>query len=196
MIGIYCIENTANGLAYIGQSSDIKKRFAQHRSDLRGGRHVNSALQRAWEKYGEEAFVFSVVEEVPACDLDDAEIMWIEAFDSYIHGYNMTKGGESTRGLTPWNKGKTHSDETKKKISEMAKKKTGEKNPFFHRHHSEQTKAILRAMRAKPVIDPETGTIYPSAKYADAMFGGRSSNVNKVLTGGALTAYGIPWERL
>lgn len=31
MTGIYCIENTANGKKYIGQASDIEKRWAQHK---------------------------------------------------------------------------------------------------------------------------------------------------------------------
>jgi hypothetical protein len=37
-------------------------------------------------------------------------------------------------------KGKTLSEETKKKISENAKLKIGDKNPFFGKHHSEETK--------------------------------------------------------
>ena len=35
---------------------------------------------------------------------------------------------------------KNISDETRKKLSEAAKCKTGEKNPFFGKHHSDETK--------------------------------------------------------
>ena len=41
-------------------------------------------------------------------------------------------------------KGKKASDETKKKFSEIAKQRIGEKNPFFGKHHTEETKEKLR----------------------------------------------------
>ncbi|MBR3231363.1 MAG: GIY-YIG nuclease family protein [Lachnospiraceae bacterium] len=194
--GIYCIENKENGRAYIGQSVDIKKRWAQHRCDLRAGRHDNEHLQRAWEKYGEECFSFSIVEEVEPEMLNLAEEMWIQIFDAYDHGYNMTLGGEATRGHTPWNKGKRRSERVRKILSESAKKRTGEKNAFYGKKHSTATRAKISAYRSDPVMDPETGTLYPSAKYADLVYGGRSSNVSKVLNGACESAYGVKWERL
>ena len=51
-------------------------------------------------------------------------------------------------------KGKKASDETKKKISEIAKQKIGEKNPFFGKHHTEETKEKLR--------EKNKGTLSPS----------------------------------
>lgn len=194
MIGIYCIENEISGQAYIGQSNNIKKRWSQHKSNLRGHRHENEHLQRAWDRYGEGAFSFYVVEEAEEAELDDMEMHYIKYFDTFRNGYNMTKGGDATRGLEPWNKGKTHSQETKAKLSAIAKKKTGDKNPFFGKKHSERTKAAISKYRSIAVTDKKTGTIYPSAKYADIMFGGRSSNVSKVLNGQCKTAYGIEWE--
>ena len=196
MIGIYCIENTINGTAYVGQSNDIKKRWCQHRSNLRAGRHENEHLQRAWDKYGEEAFSFSVIEEVEEDELDAAEMMYIELFDTFRNGYNMTLGGESTRGFTPWNKGKHRSERVKRILSESAKKRTGSKNPFYGKEHSQKTKAKISEYRSIPVIDPVSGTIYPSAKYADMCYGGRSSNVSKTLNGKCNTAYGVHWEYL
>ncbi len=195
--GIYCIENKTNGLVYIGQSSDISKRWTQHKSDLRAGRHDNEHLQRAWEKYGENNFLFSVVEECPVEMLDVEEIMWIEYFDAYKQGYNMTLGGESTRGLPAWNKGKPRSERVRKILSESAKKRTGSKNAFFGKKHSDKTKSKLSDCRSQPVVEVESGTIYYSAKFADMMFGGRSSNVSKVLNHDNLkTSYGKRWERL
>lgn len=41
-------------------------------------------------------------------------------------------------------KGKKASEETKKKISDNAKLKIGEKNPFYGKHHSEETKEKIR----------------------------------------------------
>ena len=45
--GVYEIV-TAAGERYIGSSVDIKRRFRQHRVDLRNGKHRNAALQAAY----------------------------------------------------------------------------------------------------------------------------------------------------
>ena len=63
MFGIYCITNTVNGKRYIGATTrDFEKRFREHRKYLRGGKHFNSHLQRAWGKYGEIHFHFEILE--------------------------------------------------------------------------------------------------------------------------------------
>ena len=48
-------------LFYIGQTRNLKNRKAAHLSYLRGGYHGNSRLQRAFDKYGENAFTFEVL---------------------------------------------------------------------------------------------------------------------------------------
>jgi group I intron endonuclease len=60
--GIYEIVNKANGKRYIGSAINIKRRWNVHRSDLRLGSHHSRALQRAWNKYGDDQFDFRVVE--------------------------------------------------------------------------------------------------------------------------------------
>ena len=55
-------------MIYIGQSTQFKKRQADHKSRLRGERHENTKLQEDYNTYGEEAFVFEVIEELP-CDI-------------------------------------------------------------------------------------------------------------------------------
>jgi group I intron endonuclease len=65
--GVYRIYNVANGHAYIGSAVNVKSRWAAHRHTLRTKGKSPPKLQRAWDKYGESAFVFSVVE---LCDKD------------------------------------------------------------------------------------------------------------------------------
>ena len=63
MQGVYCIEHIDSGTKYIGSSNNIQQRWREHKSHLRRNKHVNRWLQRAWNKYGEDTFVFSVVYE-------------------------------------------------------------------------------------------------------------------------------------
>lgn len=59
--GIYQILNTANGQRYVGSSFCVRRRFNDHLRTLRRKEHHNVHLQRAWNKDGEAAFVFTVL---------------------------------------------------------------------------------------------------------------------------------------
>ena len=63
--GIYMIINLINGKKYIGSSINIRHRLWGHRATLRHNKHYNNLLQRAWNKYGEENFDFSILEKCP-----------------------------------------------------------------------------------------------------------------------------------
>jgi group I intron endonuclease len=67
MIGIYRIKNLINDKCYYGSSKNIPKRWKQHKNQLNLKTHCNIKLQRAWNKYGEENFVFEIVE---LCDIE------------------------------------------------------------------------------------------------------------------------------
>ncbi len=61
--GVYCIRNGQNGKVYVGSTSrSLTGRQKDHLNNLRGDRHINRHLQHAWNKYGEEAFTFEVLE--------------------------------------------------------------------------------------------------------------------------------------
>lgn len=196
MIGVYRILNQANGRSYVGQSTDIKKRIAQHFSDLRAGRHDNSDLQAEWLLFGPDSFVWEVLERTEKEALCECERKWIEALCAFSYGYNMTSGGLGTPDLPPWDVGIGRSESVRQAISNYAKTRTGERNPFFGRQHSDSVKERLRDLRSLPVRDVETGVVYTSAKAADVAFGGKSSNVSKALNGRCLTAYGRRWENV
>lgn len=193
MIGIYCIKNKENGKVYIGQTVDIRKRWVQHQCDLEAGRHDNKYLQADWKKYGKQAFEMFVIEKCEIEQLYEKEIEWIKEYSAFGNGYNMTEGGAGARGLAAWNAGKHHSEETREKISEKAKLRTGDKNSFYGKKHSEETKKAIREKRSIPVVDLSTGIVYPSAKAADIAFGGRGSNVTRCIRGKSKTCYGREW---
>ena len=64
---IYKITNNKTSKVYIGQSITVDKRLQQHKSRLRRKKHENTQLQEDYNTYGEEAFIFEVIEEFP-CD--------------------------------------------------------------------------------------------------------------------------------
>src|SRR5574340_833239 len=59
--GVYEILNRENGKRYIGSALNLNRRIGRHRGDLRRGEHHSQKLQRAWNKHGEQAFVFKEI---------------------------------------------------------------------------------------------------------------------------------------
>lgn len=115
MSGIYSIINKSNGKIYVGQTSrPFDERKSEHFNRLNRQVHSNPHLQSAWNKYGEDAFEFNILENCPKEDLGENEDWWITYFDStnQSKGYNLQSGGVSDY---------TVSDETRKKQSEALK---------------------------------------------------------------------------
>ena len=91
--GIYKITNKITNKFYIGSSNNIKRRWDEHIRELNRNVHHNSYLQNAWNKYGEENFVFEIIE---LCNNDtqiEREQYWLDktmCYDKNI-GYNLSK---------------------------------------------------------------------------------------------------------
>jgi group I intron endonuclease len=88
--GIYKIINVVNNKFYVGSAVSFRKRKARHFSELRNGKHNNRHLQAAWYKYGEQAFVFVVIETVEdRATLLDAENRWLKQHVGQKYCYNI-----------------------------------------------------------------------------------------------------------
>jgi len=80
--GVYLIQCLSNGSFYIGQTNCFRTRFAKHLAQLRGGYHHNRLnsqpdhMQKAWNKYGEEVFLFVPVK---YCETETSRL-FIEQF--------------------------------------------------------------------------------------------------------------------
>lgn len=97
---IYRIVCFQNAMIYIGQTRDPKKRKRIHFQQLRDGLHVNIHLQAAFNKYGQKAFYFEVIErDIAPDDIDAREQYWITHYDSFRNGFNRTPGGNHGGGL-------------------------------------------------------------------------------------------------
>lgn len=115
MIGIYKIQNMLDGKIYIGQSYDVLQRFAHHLRRLRNNKHKNKHLQYAWNKYGEKAFNFEILEETQVKLLTEKEQHWIDKFDVKKYGYNVCLVAQSSLGVK-------RNPETKRKIGMIVRK--------------------------------------------------------------------------
>lgn len=89
MVGIYKITNLINGKVYIGQSINIEERWKRHCTT-----HDNCYIHKAIQKYGKKNFSFEILEECEEAVLNEREIYYIDKYNSFDEGYNMTFGGE------------------------------------------------------------------------------------------------------
>lgn len=96
---IYSITNKVNGKKYIGKTNNIVKREFDHFNDLKKHQHHSTKLQRAYDKYGKDNFIFEwkKIEIEDEQELAIMEIKEIEKYDAYFNGYNCTQGGEGNK---------------------------------------------------------------------------------------------------
>ncbi len=143
--GIYSRTNRKNGKFYIGSAVDIGNRWAVHRMSLRQNKSGCRKLQNAWNKHGEDCFLFEVVELVPEkARLIEHEQMYLDLLSPQ---YNICKKAGSALGVK-------HSPETRKKMSDSHSGErnywfgvTADANPLFGRCQPEHLKKLWSEMR-------------------------------------------------
>lgn len=215
--GIYKIINKIDNRYYLGSSQNIERRWIRHKYDLKRQKHNNIFLQRAYNKYGSDAFYLEIIN-ICQGEIKKIEQDYLDKLDDFA--YNLSKfanGGDMityhpdrSRILNNISKslkkrysiaierqkvsisnsghnnpmwGKLHSNETKNKISikikewfsknlsyrkgkrfenifekelsdhlknilsECAKQRVGNKNPFFGKSHSKESKEKISKSR-------------------------------------------------
>lgn len=210
-ICIYQIRNILNNKIYIGSTKNLRKRKIRHLRDLNKSCHHCIYLQRAYNKYGVENFVFEVLEECDNNDLFTKEKEWIDKLkpeynigavgggDNYSNHPNKGifyerlckqlrecdkpkpkfrednpnwKGGKTFFTCPKCNKEVRTSGHRNQETCSDCKDISGERNPFFGKSHSEETKKrISEKRKGLPNISCSKrctieGTEYPSASQA------------------------------
>jgi group I intron endonuclease len=100
-MGIYQIRNLVNGKILIGNSKNLTGKSNSYKFQLNSGLHINSDLQKEYKQFGEENFVFEILDKLepkddPAYvyddDLNTLEELWQEKLQPYDEkGYNKRK---------------------------------------------------------------------------------------------------------
>ena len=92
---IYKVTNKVNGKIYIGQTiRTLEQRKWQHLDCARNG--VKTHFYNAIRKYGEENFVFEIIDEASSIvELNELERYYIAKFNCVEDGYNMVDGGNN-----------------------------------------------------------------------------------------------------
>lgn len=155
MICIYAIINIVNDKHYVGQAADKDYRWREHRKSLKGFYHHSLPLQRAWSKYGEQNFIFVVLEKLDdAAKLNEREAHWgkllnpeynVAPLGGSMRGYKHTE--EAKQNMSNAHKGHKASEETKALMSEQRK---GNKFAAGRKHSKEQIEARMASIRGIP----------------------------------------------
>lgn len=99
--GVFMVKNTANGKVLLGSSLNLEGPLNSHKFMLTIGRHRNAAVQKDWNEFGGDKFVFEILEVVKVKDNPDFNIndeltlleeIWIENLQPFgERGYNTEK---------------------------------------------------------------------------------------------------------
>lgn len=176
--GIYRIKNQVDGECYIGSAVNLLRREGEHLRNLRRGEHCNPCLQAAFDKYGEEAFIFEVLEHTRPENLIEREQHY---FDMLKPEYNIAPiagsslgfrhSPETRRKISETLKGHSVSEETRRKLSDA---RSGERHPMYGKHLGEEVRRKLSAANKGRRASKET-----RRKMSEARMGERNPMYGK-----------------
>lgn len=142
--GIYKITNKTTNKFYIGSSNNVHHRWNYgHRGNLNKGIHSNLKLQNAWNKYGEDNFIFTILEICPIEKLLKIEQKYLNKYVGLKACYNISK--DSTAPM----RGRKLSANHKKKFCYSSLGKRRSKMHCKHLSEALQGNIITKEVREK-----------------------------------------------
>ncbi|MEK6829301.1 MAG: NUMOD3 domain-containing DNA-binding protein [Nanoarchaeota archaeon] len=224
MTGVYKIKNMIDGRIYIGSAINFSNRISRHVNLLKKNKHHSAYLQNSWNKYGEHNFIFGLIEQVEESEkLIVREQYWIDILkpeynicptagsrlgskataetkakisknnSKYWLGKSISE--EVRQKMSKSSKGCTHSDVTKKKISNSTR---GENHPMYGMKHTTFSKKKMANAKSKPIeqytLDKMFVREWTSGKEVQNELGFSQGNINKVCLGKYKQAYGFIWK--
>lgn len=141
---IYKHRSKTSGKSYIGKTSKtVDERLNEHFKHALSENIKTTHFQNALLKYGLNDFETTILEENVSDEVvNDREKYWISYYDTLNKGYNMTEGGEGTRG---YKQSKEHTEKIRQK--NIGQKRTPEQIKRISEAHKGQklgTKEFLQ----------------------------------------------------
>lgn len=161
--GIYKITCIENNRIYVGSAKNLNKRWLRHLSDLKNNKHINIHLQRAYNKYGKDTFLFEVVEICPVDELLIREQFYLDTLNPEFNigkqssgGDNLTKNPNKEEIINKIKK--TINDNISSMTEEERKEKWGrgfgEKNPNYGNKWTEEMREIASKREKNNINNP------------------------------------------
>lgn len=189
--GVYMIRNILNQKCYVGSSTNLRRILQTHICHLKKQRHANKHLQAAFNKYGQKAFEFAILEHCePIVDtLTVIEQKYLDLKPEY---------NNAPKAYT--NIGCRHTEEFKKRISQI---RTGKPKPLVNSHEYKEARPLKQPNRLKknrfvPVIqmnlDGEFIAEYESISSAARAINRAREGIRDVCRGKQISAFGFKWK--
>ena len=195
MVGIYRIKNLIDNKVYIGQSKNVQSRLDGHKSCLKNNRHINTHLQNAYNKYGEENFKFEIIEECQEAKLTEREQYWIDYYGGINsnNNYNFKEasspGKFSELSRQKMSKSKLGTKREKWVCEKLSKSFKGRPGYWKGKHRSNETKEKLRQLHSGKKQTPEHIKNATEARIKNGIYEKqktdriRASKISKALIG-------------
>lgn len=201
---IYKFTNITNGKCYIGKTANLERRLWEHQNETC---KKDTAFGRALRKYGYDNFKLELLIKIKRINtkkqlntiLDNLERYYINKYNSFHFGYNLTKGGDGSLEFH-------HSEETKKKMSVTRKNMSEEykeklreqllkvsekyrfkKGQIIPRRHTEVEQYTLNNEYIKTFYSIKAAALSLGNRRAD-------SSIVRVCKGKSKKAYGYIWK--
>jgi len=145
---VYCHTNIVNGKRYIGITCQKLSQRFRNGKGYKSSPHFNNAIKLyGWDNFQHEVLYENLTEN----EAKQKEIELITKYNTRNHkfGYNITPGGEGFSGKdNPWY-GKHHSEETKQKMSKDRKGKPKSESWRKKISESEKGKVVSEETKRK-----------------------------------------------
>lgn len=187
---VYVHQNKINGKRYIGITNNTSKRWYGQGKKYEECPHFAAAIKKyGWDNFTHELLKIGLTLD-EANKLEQFYIAKYKTCDKCF-GYNIMPGGH----VVPSMKGKHHSEETKKKISEahLGKKISEEQK----RHHSKLMKGKMvgsRNPKSTAVRCINTGEVFETQRSAAKAKGVRQEKISLCCRGLRSHTHGLKWE--
>jgi group I intron endonuclease len=192
-----------SGKSYIGITSmnPPSKRWANGKGYYRNVHFFNAINKYGWDNFKHEILATELTED----EAKNMEIELIDKLQTHIskYGYNVTLGGDGYLGVDNRGEknpmyGKHHTEETKQLLRE---KSSGENSAWYGRHHTEESKqkahdsCTWKVPVVQLTLQGKFVKEFDSCTNAAKYVGGEPSHIICCCNGDLKSAYGFMWVK-